>query len=104
MTRLLHKELTGTILGVYWDVYNGLSHVYPEFIYETAMAGELLREWAESPRPVTWILEPAWVLGLAVTRHEPALPRSGPDPLSHFLFSLSGEAGGMRSNPTRRGG
>ena len=43
MTRLMHKELTGTIIGVYWDVYNGLSRVYPEFIYERAMMDELGR-------------------------------------------------------------
>ena len=37
MTELLHRELTGKIIGVYYDVYNGLSRTYPEFIYENAM-------------------------------------------------------------------
>lgn len=41
MTELLHKELTGQIIGVYYDVYNGTSRTYPEFIYERAMVGDL---------------------------------------------------------------
>ena len=41
MTTLLHKELTGTIIGVYYDVYNNTSHSYPEYIYEGAMAHDL---------------------------------------------------------------
>jgi GxxExxY protein len=43
MTKLLYKELTGTIIGIYWDVYNGMSHIYPEYIYEQAMMDELRR-------------------------------------------------------------
>jgi GxxExxY protein len=43
MTKLLYKEITGTIIGVYWDVYNGMSRIYPEFIYEQAMMDELRR-------------------------------------------------------------
>ena len=42
MTDLLHKELTRTIIGVYYDVYNGTSRTYPEFIYEKAMRQDLL--------------------------------------------------------------
>ena len=41
MTELLHKELTYQIIGVYYDVYNGLSHTYPEYIYERAMMTDL---------------------------------------------------------------
>lgn len=41
MTDLLHKDLTGRILRVYYDVYNNLSHTYPEYIYEAAMAHDL---------------------------------------------------------------
>ncbi len=41
MTDLLHKELTGRILRVYYDVYNNTSHTYPEYIYENAMAYDL---------------------------------------------------------------
>lgn len=41
MTQLLHKQLTGKIIGVYYDVYNKLSHNYPESIYEQAMMSGL---------------------------------------------------------------
>lgn len=43
MTDLLHKELTGHIIGAYYSVYNELSQTYPEFIYEQAMISELRR-------------------------------------------------------------
>lgn len=38
---LLYRELTGTIIGIYYDVYNGTSRTYPEYIYENAMMAEL---------------------------------------------------------------
>lgn len=38
---LLHKETTGTLIGVYYDVYNGTGRTYPEYIYENAMVGDL---------------------------------------------------------------
>lgn len=41
MTDLLNKELTGTIIGVYYDVYNGTGRAYPEYVYENAMLGDL---------------------------------------------------------------
>lgn len=41
MTHLLHKELTHTIIGVYYDVYNGTGRTYPEYIYENAMMADL---------------------------------------------------------------
>jgi GxxExxY protein len=41
VTTLLHKELTGTVIGVYYDVYNNTSHTYPEYIYERAMVHDL---------------------------------------------------------------
>ncbi len=41
MTKLLHRELTGRILRTYFDVYNGLAHTYPEYIFENAMMGDL---------------------------------------------------------------
>jgi GxxExxY protein len=43
VTELLHRELTGKIIGVYFDVYNGLSRTYPEYIYENAMMRDLER-------------------------------------------------------------
>ncbi len=42
-TQLLHADLTGKILGIYYDVYNGLSRTYPEYIYEKAMMSDLIR-------------------------------------------------------------
>jgi GxxExxY protein len=39
--RLLHRELTGEIIGAYFDVYNAMSRDYPEYIYENAMHHEL---------------------------------------------------------------
>jgi GxxExxY protein len=44
MTELLHKQLTGTIIGVYYDVYNGTARTYPEFIYERAMMHDLCQK------------------------------------------------------------
>jgi GxxExxY protein len=44
MTDLLHRELSGTIIGVYYDVFNNTSRTYPEFIYERAMQSDLNRE------------------------------------------------------------
>ncbi len=44
MPRLLHKELTGPILGAYYAVYNGTSRTYPEWIYENGMVRLLQRE------------------------------------------------------------
>ncbi len=44
MTKLLYKELTGTIIGVYYDVYRGTARTYPEYIYEQAMLDDLRRK------------------------------------------------------------
>ncbi|MBI1881458.1 MAG: GxxExxY protein [Chloroflexi bacterium] len=41
MTELLHKGLTGAIIGAYYEVYNHTSCTYPEYIYERAMLEEL---------------------------------------------------------------
>jgi GxxExxY protein len=41
MTELLHKALTQSILGVYYDVYNGTARIYPEFFYDRAMVHDL---------------------------------------------------------------
>lgn len=43
MTELLYSQLTGKIIGVYYDVFNGTGRTYPEFIYERAMVMELVR-------------------------------------------------------------
>ena len=36
-SKLLHSELTETILGVYYDVYNEIGHGFLESIYRSAM-------------------------------------------------------------------
>ena len=41
MPELLHHQLTEKIIRAYYNVYNGLSRTYPEFIYENAMIQEL---------------------------------------------------------------
>jgi len=41
MTELLHRDLTGSILRAYYDVYNGTSRIYPERFYDRAMVHEL---------------------------------------------------------------
>jgi len=41
MTKLLHAELTGAIIGTYYDVFNDLSRTYPQYIYEAAMMWSL---------------------------------------------------------------
>jgi len=47
VTELAHKELTGAIIGAYYEVYNQTSRTFPEFLYERAMIEELrLRELA----------------------------------------------------------
>jgi len=43
MPELLHKELTGSIIGAYYEVYNHTSRTYPEYIYESALMEELRR-------------------------------------------------------------
>lgn len=50
MTTLVHEELTGTIIGVYYDVYNNTSRSYPEFIYESAMAHDLQKKGVQVQR------------------------------------------------------
>lgn len=50
MTELLHRELTEKIIGVYYDVYNGLSRTYPEFVYENAMMRDLGRQQVRCTR------------------------------------------------------
>ena len=40
---LPHKELTGAIIGAYYEVYNYTSRTHPEYIYERAMIEELRR-------------------------------------------------------------
>jgi GxxExxY protein len=41
MPQLLHQDLTHTIIGTYYEVWNHTARTYPEFIYERAMLREL---------------------------------------------------------------
>ncbi len=43
MAELLHKQLTGDVIGAYYEVYNHTARTYPEYIYDNAMAEELRR-------------------------------------------------------------
>jgi len=54
MTELLHRELTGDIIGVYYDVYNNTSRTYPEFIYQRAMEYDLLLKGIACRSQVEW--------------------------------------------------
>lgn len=64
MTELLHKELTGQIIGVYYNVYNGLSQTYPEFVYEKAMMSDLRKLGVPCVRQDTYeIRYKDWIVG-----------------------------------------
>ena len=41
MPELTHQELTGDIIGAYYEVYNRTPRTHPEYIYERAMMEEL---------------------------------------------------------------
>ena len=43
MSKLLFKELTGEIIGAYYEVYNHTSRTYPERVYEHCLMYELRR-------------------------------------------------------------
>ncbi len=43
MTELLHCELTGDLIGAYYEVYNHTPRTFPEFIYESALVVEIER-------------------------------------------------------------
>lgn len=43
MSELIYQELTGAIIGAYYEVYNHTPRIYPEYIYERAMMEELRR-------------------------------------------------------------
>ncbi len=64
MTELIHKELTGKIIGVYFDVYNGTSRTYPEFVYENAMLRDLRRIGLTCERQEEYrIRYKGWIVG-----------------------------------------
>ena len=50
MADLLHKEITGAIIGAYYEVYNHTARMYPEYIYERAMVEELRQQGYSTTR------------------------------------------------------
>ncbi|MCK6630114.1 MAG: GxxExxY protein [Anaerolineae bacterium] len=50
MTKLPHYELTQTIIGAYYEVYNHTSRIFPEYIYEQAMIEELRQRGISTTR------------------------------------------------------
>lgn len=65
MTELLHKELTGKIIGIYYDVYNGTSRTYPEFVYERAMLRDARRLGIACERQQEYqVFYREWLVGL----------------------------------------
>lgn len=65
MTELLHRDLTDKIIRTYYDVYNGLSRTYPEYIYENAMMRDLTRlhrlHCVRQPQHDIWYKQ--WLVG-----------------------------------------
>ncbi len=52
-----HWELTGEIIGGYYEVYNHLSHTYPERMYERALREELRRRGLASTRQEAYAIQ-----------------------------------------------
>lgn len=44
MSKLLHKELTDAIIGIYYNVFNELGYGFLERVYQNAMYAELKHE------------------------------------------------------------
>jgi len=65
MTKLLYHKLTDKIIRVYYDVYNGLSHTYPEYIYENATMRDLGRHRIKCSRQEEYrIFYKGWPVGV----------------------------------------
>lgn len=64
MTTLVHHELTGKIIGTYYDVYNGTSRTYREYVYENAMLFDLRRQGIPCERQEEYqIRYKGWIVG-----------------------------------------
>jgi len=50
MAELLHQDLTGDLIGAYYEVYNHTPRTYPEHIYESALEVEIRRRGHEVTR------------------------------------------------------
>jgi GxxExxY protein len=65
MSDFLFKELTHAIIGVYFDVYNGLGRTYPEFVYEKAMLHDLRHKGISCLRQEEYqVFYKEWLVGL----------------------------------------
>lgn len=59
-----YKELTGRIIGTYYEVYNHTSRTYPEYIYERALMHELqLRGLPSTQQDEYDIRYKEWIVG-----------------------------------------
>jgi GxxExxY protein len=103
---LLHKELTGKIIGVFYDVYNELGHGFLESGYQRAMfvaleaAGHKVQQ--QHPIPVFFrgvrvgeffadlLVDDLVLLELKVAR---AIDRSHEAQLLHYLKATNSEVG-----------
>lgn len=50
---LIEKEITGDIIGAFFEVYNTLGYGFPEFVYSLAMERELVRRGHKVEREVS---------------------------------------------------
>jgi GxxExxY protein len=50
MPELLHRELTGDLIGAYYEVYNHTPRTYPEAIFESALVVEIRQRGHEVTR------------------------------------------------------
>ena len=50
---LIEKEITGDIIGAFFEVYNTLGYGFPEFVYSLAMERELVRKGHQVAREVS---------------------------------------------------
>jgi len=57
---LIHKELTETIIGVFYEVYNELGHGFLESVYENAFEYALASKGLEVLRQID---VPVWFRG-----------------------------------------
>ena len=56
---LIEKEITGDIIGAFFEVYNTLGYGFPEFVYSLAMERELVDRFGPLPpsaRNLIWVV------------------------------------------------
>jgi len=67
LTEIKHKELTGTIIGVFYDVYNELGHGFLESVYQKSLGLALQAAGLHSCWPIAI---PVWFRGHQVGHFE----------------------------------